>query len=563
MKFFKILSFFLIVGIISSCATVPFSLNPLPEGRWPAVVTQEIQFDNNFDPVLQLTGSQHVFNYDFELKILDPVQQQVLIVGKLANPKQKEKPVFLFDLELGNIMWKLQSATPGFSVVFRPELSDSVIFQGSNLVFSFDRQTGQKVWERAGGFAILDASKNLAYYKPYTLGPKTVINLYDIASGNTIWSSRQLNYGWWGNENQVLEDRIWLAAGDGIHTFDLETGQGWDIDIPTDAKGGTGKVVATVLLVALTGYGSVASQDRYEGLTSNALVAGDKVYCAGNRILVCGDLNSGKELWRTDLPEIAAHSEIAEGEDHIFMLALGWCYINGREAKYSVPYIAKFDKSTGEQLLYKPLGSKNRVDDFRITADCCDALSENSLYCFDRNGSGDEIMSVNADSALGETGSFLDIIGHPEDIYITPSIGDTEFRTLTSFQSPETRLWVLTTQGITQFGPGLEVERSFPNPAINVLLYRKENLSFVRSYNPPWTGLDVNPGGFRGKIDLNSASSLVGTIKVLDSQQNNRLLGEIFTGSDAKIAEDTLYDWQQNGITVIPLEPIYAVYMKK
>jgi len=546
MKIIKIISCLIIIGILSSCATVPFALNPLPEGKWPKVITQEIQLNNNFDPSLQLNGRQHVFNYDFELKILDSLNQQLLIVGATGDPKLKEKPVFLFDLNNENIVWQLQSATPGFKVWFQSDLTNSVVFTGSNKVFSIDRQTGQKVWEKVGGFAILDASKDLVYSK--VIGNKTTINVFDIRSGNSFWTSREVNYGWWGTENQMLEDRIWLAGGDGIHTFDLKTGKGWDVDIPTNAKGGTGKVVASVVLSALLGTYSTATQDRYDFLTSNSLVIDDRVYCAGNRIMVCADLNDGKEIWRIDLPEVAAHSVIFDGEDHIFMLALGWCYINFREGEYSIPYVAKFDKLTGERLLYKPFGSNRRVDDYRTTPNSCDILSGNVIYCFDRSGPENSIINTN----LGEGSSYLDIIDNPDDIFISPSEENAEFKNLTAFNSPATKLWALTTTGIIQYGENLEVENSFPNSKINFLIYKKNNLNFIRSYYPVVE-----------KIDFNTMQSLFGTIKILDSQENNKLLGEILIDQEAEIVEDKLYLWDSRSVSVITLESIYQAYIRE
>ncbi|MCK5345059.1 MAG: PQQ-binding-like beta-propeller repeat protein, partial [Candidatus Heimdallarchaeota archaeon] len=316
MKKLIALSSLFFILFLNSCAVKQFGIVPVQEGKEPLVDAKTISLPHTFDSLPDLNAVEYDFNYKIERRILDSVKKEFLIVGTDQDNRLREKPIFLFKLETGEISWNIQSLTPKFTVNFSYEIPDIVIFEGSNKVFAISRQTGAILWQRTGNYTPLNISNNLAYSKQRNAG-KTQMEAFDFTNGLTLWKRGGFKYGWWANSNQILENNIWLAAGDGLHTFDLKTGNGWDYEVDTDAIGGMGRVVALHILSALVGGVTTASADRYDGLTSNALVISDKVYYAGNRVLVCVDLDSGKEVWNTKVQKIAARSILFEEEDKI------------------------------------------------------------------------------------------------------------------------------------------------------------------------------------------------------------------------------------------------------
>ena len=554
MKKLFALAFLFLILFLNSCAVKRFGIVPLQEGKEPLVDAKTISLPHTFDLLPDLNAMEYDFNYKIELRILDKLKKEFLIVGTDQNNRLREKPIFLFKPETGEVAWKIQSLTPKFTVNFSHQIPDIVIFEGSNKVFAISRQTGEIVWQRTGNYTPLDIPNNLAYSRQHREG-KIQMEAFDFTNGLTLWKRGGFKYGWWANDNQILENNIWLASGDGLHTFDLKTGKGWDYKVDTDAIGGMGKVVALHVLSALVGGVTTATPDRYDGLTSNALVIGDKVYYAGNRVLVCVDLDSGKEVWKTKVRKIAAHSVLFEEEDKILMFGLGWCYKNYRRADYSIPYVARFNKSDGKQLLYKPVGTEKRVVNYKITPEGYFFLSDKKLFFIDRINPDTVICSEPTDAEKKKTsieqfGMPIHIVGNPHEYFIQ-SGEDIKpfFKNLTEFKTDNTKIWIKTQNGIIQYRNQLEIENWFPNSRINYILAEKDHLKLIRGI------LQI----CKDKKEQCKEKEKE-YLKLIDMTNNGILLGEIKTNLIPYVLDESILLWGDKKLIVQSLDSIYSAY---
>ena len=485
-------------------------------------------------------------NYQAELKIIDSSQNQLFVVGQRAEKKYKQKPIFLVDLNKGKILWQIMSLSPGFRVNFDSELQDQIIFEANKTVFSIDRQSGQTQWTRKGDYCPLDLENHLAYTK-IDSGFLNQMELFDTRTGKTLWNRGKFKMGWWNLENQIFDKTIWLSSGDGLHTFNLKEGTGWDIKVPTNATGGIGKVVALAVLSAIAGGYSSASTDRYDDLTSNALIVDDQIYYAGNRILIRVDLNNGTEKWRIKVPKIAAHSVLFEEDDHILMFGLGWCYKNYRISDYSIPWVGRFNKVDGKQTLYKPLGAKTRLLDYSNEDDGYYLLTKDKLYFVDRKRPQDIFLETQNDpETKSKFGTYRLIIDKPENFFVQSETDSNQFKALTDFKTDLTFGWIKTNKGIVQYDRELLPEHWFSGKHLQNYVAGKANLRLIR--------------GWQKKSKSAEDETYLPPIKLIDLSDNGSVKAEIITDAEFTVLKNQLLLWGPDYFIVQPLTPLYEIF---
>lgn len=520
--------------LLSGCGITRFGIAPIPSNEAPVVTAETTHLDHTLQAYQVPDATKYNLNYAIELRIVDPTNGQVLIVGNNQEKNLKQKPIFLFEPESGNIKWALKSAAPRFSVYFVKEMPDKVIFRGSQLAVAVNRDNGSTLWERDGGFAPLSYKDHLAY-SVIRYGADIELQAFDMQTGQNKWLRGPFVCGWWGFHWHMLDEKSRLLSGDGLNRFDLSTGEGWSYRVDTDAVGGTGKVIAGAILSALTGVYAGGSADRYENLTSNALIIDDTVYCAGNRVLASVDLKSGKEKWNIKLPKIAAHSALYQDGDRILLIGLGWCHKNGRVADYSIPYAALFDKKDGKQLAYKPLGPEERVTCWYFADGNGYFVSAGMLHYIDTTHPED-VMVMEKDQMSETYGALLSFVDNPESYFeLNMREDDCLFKGLAEMKSAEQDRWMHTSTGMVLVNKSLKIEKFVPKKVLYRLLSEKGDIGLIRCIDE--------------KADKR-------WVKFIDLQNQGRLVGEIKTDLPITILENQLFLWDQNSIIVQPLPKI-------
>jgi len=546
MRRFKFIYGLLIIIFIFNCAHVPITVTPTI--KEPLVDVREIKLENTFSPTIILKGTEFRFDYDVKWKQIDPVHQQLLIFTQKAGENPQKKPGTLSLCDLGNtkILWTVLAFAEKGEFT-----SDRVIISGYNKIFGLDRNTGEVVWERDGDYYNLDASNNVAL--------TGLITGFDVRFGQDLWS-RPINNTWGWTEDTMLDSTL-IVAVDGLHTFDLKTGGGWDINMSTGKKDYAKAIATNVALGCLSGclmgltgtYVSTppAKADVYKGLSSNLCIVENEIYYSAMEYFVCVDIHSGKELWRTTLPEQGGKTILCEEDSNILMVGEGYCmkycYKNNRYIgeyhKYGKPFVAKFDRLTGQEEFFTLIDSQTPVKDLKISSDGYFIISEKALFYFDKDGRENGRVEISDDTEKSLIyGIYQPFIEVSNEI-LAPSTEEKEsYSTLIDFETPTTKVMVQTTKGLIYYDENFDIEKWIPNSILNRQLLKKENLCFIREHLK----------------EMN-----YGPLKVIDLKAEGKLLGQILISSPVQILEDTIYSWEGNVLKVVPLSPIYSLTSKE
>lgn len=268
---------------------------------------------------------------------------------------------------------------------------NSTIFITKKYDICLDAETGEDKWDVENGMHYVDIQNNVAVGY-FAGGGSNLLQGIDLGTGKILWE-RIVNreYGW--NSFRYLNDNIVLFTAAGLHAVSLRNGTGWSYDAVTGKKDYTVSIIASVL-GSIAGTLLSAAMDFYNGaylvfaggynllgeLVSNTLVDGEHIYLSDSETIGCVGFN-GQVKWRHKLPKkIASKATIFLRDDSLFMINLGYG-IKGRMVKsYGTPFIASFDKNTGEKFFLREFeGDGSPVKETRVDNDYVDILFADKL----------------------------------------------------------------------------------------------------------------------------------------------------------------------------------------
>jgi len=314
----------------------------------------------------------------------------------------------LYDLAGGRLGWatskgEYNSYLNAFGVVY----------------FNEDRE--HNLYSAADGTFIRKGEPGLYLTRDYTL----VLNKDEYASVNLVtgeknWVRPGSSYS--GLRGETVEDGWAYIVADGLHAFNLETGEGWDFtDLKTDSRGvaaALAKDAALSCLAALGGgvrYGSTRAK-LYHNTHSDPLIVDEMVYIADKEALFCFDKQTGITLWESPLPKEMNGLNIFEAGDSIALIGKGWRFVDYGIERDKNPMAALYDKETGEMTSSTELNQDSVFIDFLWADDSVLLLTPTSMFHLDSK-------LVLTGERAAEGGDFLR--------FITSKNGETYIRTST------------------------------------------------------------------------------------------------------------------------------------
>ena len=468
--------------LVVSCASVPTTISVMPNPELPNVQTTEIEVKNTLELPVNLTGINHMFEHPIKWHEFDPSQNQLLVFMQKQgeNPRENPGTLLLYDLTGNCIIWSVWSfATQGDLT------ADRVIVYGYGSTFGLDRNTGEVVWERLGSFFDLDASREIAY--------SGLLTMFDLNTGLDVWSSndnlREITNQWGWLEETIIDSTL-IVAVDGLHTFQIETGNGWDLNMPTGyaAHGKAlakdlGTAVLMGVLGGLTGtyvYTPPSEPDRFTELCSNICCGNGNVFFYANEHLVCVDLDTGTELWHTTTEEKAGTSLLYEQDNGILMIANGRCQMNGLTHEYGVPFVARYDKLTGEELNLEFVRTETPLKDHLISKDGVYLMSERDLYFYNETGDIVVELSIPESDSLNY-GYFLRFVSEPENWLMMENDRAINLGTYCDVSSNNVQLAVRTSEGIILYDNEYAILKWIPKDRFNRISFSTRSLSGLNS----------------------------------------------------------------------------------
>ncbi len=548
--FKKVPAILVLVCCLTACTGSRFGIQRHPAEKMPDLPSRTIQLENVLAPREGLEAVEYSFDFPIKRLFFHTEGNQVLIIGTNKKNNAKENPLIMLNMPGFEPAWHAKTLAPYFKVFIPKKVPEIIVFAGPRQLFGVSSSTGEIVWQRPGNNITQGFSEHLAFGKREVnvgtdekMTTKTQLQFFDVRDGKTLWERGYCDTDIWNRSVQIHQEKTLILYGDGLHSYDLKNGEGWSCEVDSHAIGGVGAVVAGQILSALAGVPSGTRIDHYTGLHSNVLISGDKIYYAGNRVLVCLNLETGKEIWNVDLPQVAAHSGLMEEDGHLLMIGFGWCYKNNVITDYSTPFVARFDKSSGAQLLYQDVGLKSRVNDHIITQDGYGLVCGGEFILVDKRNPATIIRPDGPGNHSNDAGAkALGMIKNLKNYYF---LENGQFISLATLED-ETSIWLNTGDAFIQYGPDLTVRRRFPKTGLFSQLYTNESLVLIRGITPATP--KTQPDGHQN-------------IKVLDAGSDGKnLLADIKTAYACQIVADSLILWDHTIFTdkviVLPLNKL-------
>lgn len=242
----------------------------------------------------------------------------------------------LLDLNTQKLRWHHPITSNNFQFAFgQNTLTQNQYKKGS---VSYDRHTGEVKWENEN--AILWADKK------NDVGILATGDFVNLTTGVVKWGSHIDAKPGTLNVSYIDEDNIALS-GNGVYSYNLATGQGWEHYDEKTQKMGKGRMIAVSAMGG--GMGLIFTSREITQTQSNIVADAGYIYYATNKNLYCFDKKSGEIKWVTDIMP-AGNSRLFVTANNVVLLNNGWAYrADEGRVPYQQPYIATYNKTTGKQ----------------------------------------------------------------------------------------------------------------------------------------------------------------------------------------------------------------------
>ncbi len=260
----------------------------------------------------------------------------------------------------------------------------------------------------------------------------------DLNTGKVLWK-REVNRAYGMNDISTLNDSVILILADGVHAVNLKTGAGWDYNAKTGKKDYSSTVVSNVFSIGLSLlFGSepeiYTGHDLFTDMVSNVLTDSAGIYLANKSSVVKLD-HSGIVVWEKKLPSgLAGKSTLFLKDNQLCIINWGFAYKNGELVNYGKPFVAGFDKYTGNQNFLQTINYRNeRINAYNIQQDTIFLMSKNKIFKYSLIN-GDELWEQNYNDSVGQLTEFA-----AKNMYLET---DSAFTNL--YESDSTKVYVYT-----------------------------------------------------------------------------------------------------------------------
>lgn len=295
--------------------------------------------------------------------------------------------IALYHITDREFVWKV---LVDYSKTYVNGTKDGILFTTSNRVSFIDKKTGNILWEQMLFPVYKDESLNLLLgYKNAVSQKLRAVRLTD---GMELWQTKVAHeYGW--NQVYSLDGAKRLVVADDICEFDLLTGSSKVYEAKTGIKDVKSMVLQGLMAVATGVATGVASGGTFgysyvpmssnviSGLVSNVCMQDSCYYVADRNNMMCLDQHL-QPVWEYEFPDKTASSSVLfMQDDNIYMLNYGFGWKDGmRKVKSGRPFIAGFDRRSGQQLFFNRLSlKKDIVEDAFVAEDAVYMLFDDGL----------------------------------------------------------------------------------------------------------------------------------------------------------------------------------------
>jgi len=515
--------------ILSGCATVPNIISPYPEPLDIQVFAKNISIEKSIGDSYRINTAEFTFPFEVIDIEVDTLEMKALSFARKSGENPLKKPGILtyYDLKTQKVIWSKNSFCwdPKFF------MEDKIIIQGRGKVFAISKLNGEVLWERPGSYFL--------YNKENNIGFTGSLAAFSLETGKDLWHRELSNkFGW--DEMKFIDSTL-IVAVDGLHTFNLKTGEGWDFDMKTGKTNEGGAIAASIglsVLSGLVGGGTVMVDAKvWSDMTSNLLYDNKFVFFSAKDEFVCVEIETGKEVWRVTLPEKeTAKTFIRFDNEHIAVVNTGSCLKEGKEIQYGKPFLAKYEKATGKQTFFSLLDVKSPVKDVYISTNGYYLISNETFSHYDLAGNEKVRLRYDGEEAIKKYGQFL-FFTDDKDILSDNFIKDAgSFKSISSFYQNKLLPMAVTNKGLIIFSNEYKVENWFTEQQVFYPTIEANSNKLYRNY----TYLRSN--------DADAAKSLL-DVYLIDKQGNDN--GVLPINFPVSNMNDFIYYKNNNTLTLI------------
>ena len=304
------------------------------------------------------------------ISVLDTVAGRAIVqfrdITKNGKYLEPVGPMISMELSDGAVLWQRD-----IGYIFGHTWIDEELIVETDLQKSrrIDPETGTDLWEKKIRLYALPDDWSGAEPK-IGLGYAQIMGArgekaqgFNLADGSTLWK-RPLNFqsGW--SACDMVSDSVVLVQADGLHLFNLYTGQGWDYEAVMSAP--YDKRIALQVLGFASSSFATGGAYMIKELHSNAILSDSVLYGASREEIVALDSTDGHLLWKTRLPEKAgSRSNIFETDTSIFLINRGVAVFQNRYVEYGRPFLAAYEKATGRVTMLQVVDQRRcRIMDY-------------------------------------------------------------------------------------------------------------------------------------------------------------------------------------------------------
>ncbi len=494
------------------------------------VLQNEIVLGKNLLTNSEIKGIKYIFPDRIHETFLDTtsgyltVQLRGLRKEKWLDNKGK---ILQYDLNNKKLLWSKKIAYQASSL---QQFSNTMIYTDANKGYCLNINTGDKLWEVKNNIYYVDPIENIGigYKFESSIGHSNELEGIDLKSGNVIWK-KELNreYGW--NEVFYINDTTMIVVAAGLHSININSGKGWDYNTITGKKNYTGTAIANAVGVAaglLTGTFIISTgHNLVRDLVSNVLLDSSYIYMASKEQLAKIDKQTGEIIWKNPFSkDLASKSSIFMNDSLIFMINKGFAFMGYRQLDFGKPFIAAYDKETGNQKYLSLINMKeDPILGFQLLNNEIYLVFKNKMAKYSKE-TGDLI--IEKDFPNENFGELKNFIGN--QVYVINDNNNNNNNLVSLPQSDTTKVFVLTNQSKTlSIDNQLNVNNIIAYEDLSIYNLRTKDLRFFAKEN-----------------------------KTLIIDSEGKRVAELETSSNAFLVGETLYDSKKDSFLAIDLEEL-------
>lgn len=490
------------------------------------VLSYEIILGKNLLTNSEIKGIQYIFPDRIHETFIDTISNYLTVQlrGLRKEKWLNNKGIILqYDLSNKKLLWSKKIA---YRISSLQQFTNTMIFTFALKNYYLDLNTGVELWELKNNIFYVDPIGNIgfAYRLKSSAGNSNELVGINLESGNPIWK-RKLNreYGW--NDLFYTNDSTMIVVAAGLHSININSGKGWDYNTITGKKDYTGTAIANAAGVAtglLTGTFVIATgHNLVRDLVSNVLLDSSYIYLASKEQLAKIDKQTGEIVWKNPFPkDFSSKSFIFINDSLVYMINYGFAFMGNRQLNFGKPFIAAYDRLTGNQKYFSFLDVKDEpILDFQVLNNEIFLVFKNRIAKYSKETGVLIIERDFPDDSFGELEYFVG-----NQVFVKSDNDDL----ISLHQSDTNKVFVFTNQGKT-----LSVDKQL-------------NISKTIEYED----LSIY------SLSLKDYKFLVKSNKTIIIDSKGKRVAEMDISSNAFLIGETLYDIQNDSLLAIDLKEI-------